>query len=540
MRTWGESVNPRTDKVAMAKIPDSGLKISLRIVLAGLSAGLLFLSLPEPDQGWLAWIALVPLLIACRGWGLFQSCLIGLFCGLLSNALIFSWILHVPGFRYDHFGIAAFYLALYPAMWCGGLALLGRSKFPALIVAPSLWVFLDFIKAHAGFLALPWASLSYTQHDHLSLLQIMTVTGEYGVTFLLVMANLAVYELFFNHPWRRALAVLILILCVWIWGAFELSRIKSPPNILAAIIQPSILLTERQTASGRLASLQRLEKLTRDAARKNPTFIVWPETALRGFPNDPHQAEQVIKLVMSIRIPLILGTSEYEKFSLPADPGAHTIKLATRSYNSAYLVMPEGTLSIPYRKRLLVPFAEYLPGQPDLNWPQWIVHKSFNTLAGNRPGYVFPEKNLKIALIICWENLFPDFIRPMAGNGIDVIVQLTNDNHFGHSAAPRQHNIASRFRAIENRVPVVVASNTGPSVIFDACGREVALIDRLFSVGTVTGLISRGVSGTSYTRYGDFFAYFCITLSLFWFCFEVLGFRFTPRKNTVDKPDANV
>jgi len=523
----------------MAKIPVSGLKIFLRIVLAGLSAGLLFLSLPNPDQGWLAWIALVPLLIACRGLGPFQACLIGLFCGLLSNALIFSWILHVPGFRYYHFGLAALYLALYPALWCGGLALLGRYRLTALIVAPSFWVCLDFIKAHAGFLALPWASLAFTQHDNLPLLQMMTVTGEYGVTFLLIMVNLAMYDLIVNYAWRRALAVLTLIMCIWTWGAFELTRSTPPPNILAAVIQPSILLTERQTVSGRLASLQRLERLTRNAARLKPAFIVWPETALRGFPNDPQQTERVIQMVKAIHIPLILGTSEYEKFSLPADPGTHIIKLATRSYNSAYLVMPDGTLSIPYRKRRLVPFAEYLPGQPYLNWPKWVVHKSFNILPGNQPGYVFPKRDLKIALIICWENLFPDFIRAMAANHIDIIVQLTNDNHFGHSAAPRQHNIASRFRAVENRVPVVVASNTGPSVIFDAWGREVAMINRLFCAGTLTGLISRGSNGTCYTFYGDVFAYCCACITLLWLYLVIRGDRFKPRGNTAGKPDSD-
>lgn len=521
----------------MNKIPGSAFDISRRIALAGLSAALLFLSLPDPDQGRLAWIVLVPLLIACRGLGPVQSCGIGLFYGLLANLFVFSWILHVPGFRYHHCGMAAFYLALYPAAWCGGLALLARTKLPRLLVAPSLWVFLDFIKAHAGFLALPWASLAYTQHENLPLLQIMTITGEYGVTFLLVMANSAVYELIFNRSWRRAAAVLVLIPGFWAWGTWELSQTPSSRNILASVIQPGILLTERQTASGRLASLQRLEKLTRDAARQNPSFIVWPETALRGFPNDPFQTEQVKKLVRSIHIPLILGTSEYEKFSLPADPVTHTIKLGTRSYNSAYLVTPDGTLSTPYRKRRLVPFAEYLPGQPDLNWPHWIVHKSFNILPGNQPGYVFPERDLKIALIICWENLFPDFIRPLAGNGVAAIVQLTNDNHFGLSAAPRQHNIASRFRAVENRVPVVVASNTGPSVIFDSFGRPVALMDRLFSSGTATGLISRGSGGTCYTLYGDVFAYGCSCITLLWLYFAIRGDRFKPRGNTAGKPD---
>jgi apolipoprotein N-acyltransferase len=509
-----------------------------RIALSCLTAGLLFLSLPNPDQGWLAWIALVPLLVACRGLNPRSSFLTGLVCGIIANAFVFSWIFNVPGFRWYHFGLLALYLGLYPALWCAGLALIRGSKTPVLLVGPALWVSLDFIKAHAGFLAFPWASLAYTQHNYPALLQMMTVTGEYGVIFLLVVANLAVYKLIFDHTWRRALAVLVIILSIWTWGAYALTQTPPPGKaIKITVVQPSILLTERKTAAGREASLARMERLTREAANQKPTFMVWPETALKGFPNDPIQTERIKRVVMSTQIPLILGTSEYEKFSLPPDPHTNAINLAMRSFNSAYLVMPNGTLSTPYRKQLLVPFAEYLPGEPYWQWPPWIVRKSYNIMPGNHPGYVFPGKDLKIALIICWENLFPDFVRHLVKNGVDVIVQLTNDNHFGHSAAPRQHNIASRLRAVENRITVVVASNTGPSVIFDPWGRPAALIDPLFSTGTAAALISESRGGTTYSQYGDLFAYSCITISFLWLCGTVFSYRITPRKTS---PGGNV
>jgi len=495
-----------------------------RIALACTSAGLLFLSMPNPDQGRLAWIALVPLIVACRGLGALSSSLIGLIYGMIAHALVFSWIFNVPGFRWVHFMLLAFYLGLYPAVWCGALALLRRSKLLVLIVAPALWVALDFIRAHAGFLAFPWASFAYTQHHNLPLLQIMTLTGEYGVTFLLIMANMAIYELILNRAWRRALVVLVLILGTWSWGCYEMNKTHAPgQTIQVAVVQPSILLSERKTAAGRLASLERLEHLTRKAARQKPDFIVWPETALRGFPNEPNQAERIINLVQIVQMPLALGTSEYEKYSLPVDPGEPVAKFGTRSYNSAYLVLPDGTLSPSYRKRLLVPFAEYLPGQPWFKWPSWIVDKSFHITAGKKPGYFFPQKDLKISPIICWENLFPGFVRPLVQNGAHVVVQLTNDNHFGRSAAPRQHNIASQLRAIENRTPVIVASNTGPSVIFDAWGRSVARIDAVFTAGTSNALITKGSGGTKYSHYGDFFAGFCIAITLLGFCW--IGFH---------------
>lgn len=502
-----------------------------RITLACIAAGFLFLSLPNPDQGWLAWIALLPLIHACRGLKPWPSALIGLFWGMITHAFVFSWIFNVPGFRWYHFTLLALYLGLYSAAWCGGVALFRRPKLPILIAAPAFWVALDFIRAHAGFLAFPWASLAYTQHHNLPLLQLMTLTGEYGVTFLLVMVNLVIYELIFNRARRSALVVLAVTLCIWTWGVYELRKTPPPERgIQVAVVQPSILLSERKTAAGRLASLQRLENLTREAARPKPDFIVWPETALRGFPNEPIQTERVKKLVGSTQIPLILGTSEFEKYSLPADPLEAAAKFGTRSFNSAYLVLPEGTLSRPYRKQLLVPFAEYLPGQPWIKWPRWIVDKHFHITAGTQPGYVSPRKDLKVALLICWENLFPDFVRPLVRNGAEIIVQLTNDNHFGRSAAPRQHNIASRLRAIENRTPVLVASNTGPSVIFDPWGRQVAVIDGLFSTGIASALISKESGGTTYSKYGDIFAWLCLIIAAFWICRIGFVYRIAPRE----------
>jgi apolipoprotein N-acyltransferase len=508
----------------------SPLKFSLRIIPACISAGLLFLSLPDPDQGWLAWIALVPLLIACRGLKPLSAVLIGLAFGMMAHAFVFSWIFNVPGFRWYHFGILAFYLGLYPALWCGSLALFRRINVPVVTIGPALWAALDFLRAHAGFLAFPWESLAYTQHQNLPLLQITTLTGEYGVTFLLVMANLIIYELIFTRAWRGALVVLALILGTWSWGFYEMNKTPVPgQTIKVAVVQPSILLSERKTAAGRLASLTRLENLTREVARQKPAFIVWPETALRGFPNEPVQTERVRKLVQTTQIPLILGSSEYEKYSLPDRPYVSAVQFGMRSYNSAYLVLADGTFSAPYRKRLLVPFAEYLPGQPFIKWPSWIVDKSFNITAGEEPGYVSPQKDLKITLIICWENLFPDLVRPLVKNGANIVVQLTNDNHFGRSAAPRQHNIASQLRAIENRTPVVVASNTGPSAIFDAWGRPLATIEHLFTTGIADALISKGQGGTTYSQYGDVFAFLCMLFSLLGSGWMALRNRIAPR-----------
>jgi apolipoprotein N-acyltransferase len=113
--------------------------------------------------------------------------------------------------------------------------------------------------------------------------------------------------------------------------------------------------------------------------------------------------------------------------------------------------------------------------------------------------------DLSIGTLICWENLFAPLTRESVHNGAQMLVQLTNDVWFGHSAAPKQHNLMSVMRAVENRVPIVIASNTGPSQIIDGYGRVVAGVPGLFTDGFTKGTIHTGTGGTLYSAVGDVF-----------------------------------
>lgn len=486
------------------------------IALAGLSGLLFFLCLPAPNQGWLAWIVLVPLVWACQGATFRQALVVGLVYGITSQLLIFSWIFHVPQFHWYHACILAFYLGLYPAIWCCALALLHQSRFYLLIIAPAFWVALDYLRAHAGFLAFSWGSMAYTQHENLPILQIMSLTGEYGLTFLILAMNIATYTLLSRKYIRPIIFVLTSTIFLWSWGTYILR--SAPENAKVAniaVVQPGILLSERETQVGLEDTLQRLETLTRCASQHQPELILWPETAVRDFPKDTNQTHRIQKLVGEIQIPLMFGASEYEKYALP--PDVHIEQpvgiYGTLAYNSAFLLYPD-TFAKPYRKQRLVPFAEYLPWQPWCKWPRWIIDKSYHIIPGTDPEFMVLDSGLVIAPIICWENLFADTIRPLGQGGTDIIVQLTNNNHFGLSAASRQHNIASQFRAIENRIPIVVASNTGPSIIFDGQGRTLAALDDLFQVDFIHALIPLEVESTLYTNRGDWFAWLCVCVSI--------------------------
>jgi apolipoprotein N-acyltransferase len=483
-----------------------------RVFLALLSSVLLVLSFPGPDQGWLAWIALVPLLFACADLKPGASLSLGLLSGIVATFGIFQWMLAVPGFRWFHAGMAAFYLGLYTAAWCSGVSLARRACLPLVVIAPPLWVVLDFLKAHAGFLSLPWATLAHSQHGFPAVLQIAAATGEYGVTFLIVLVNAAIAAFIINPGYAQPLAAGAVLTSVIAYGRYQLSSVETSEPLRVAVVQPCIWPGEQQKDTGQTNTLMKLEKLTADAAATSVQLIVWPETALLNLQVSPSLRQRLDSLSGKYSAALLVGASEHVKFTdRPAgDPATNTI----RSYNAAYLIKSGTPVVEPYRKNLLIPFGEYRPLEGKVSWPKWFVSKGFDTVPGKELNIFRLHGGTGFGVLICWENLFPEMAGREVRMGARLLVNLVNDGWFGKSGAPRQHNCASVLRAVENGVPVVVASNCGPSQIIDGHGRVVASLPDTFSPGVVSSEVTVGRSLTFYTRYGDYFAWSCLGISL--------------------------
>jgi len=485
----------------------------VKTFLVALSAFSLILIFPDLNQAWLAWIALIPLLIVSltsRPAGAFGW---GLLAGTASLLGIFSWIYQVPGFRFYHALPLALFYGLFPAVWCAVISWFGKRDSCLLsLFAPALWVTLGFLQNHMGFLSFSWTTLARSQHAHPVLLQIASVTGEYGVTFLIVLANTALALLILRRACQTAVAAGIVIgLCVG-WGAYRLNHSPRPPTIRVAVVQPAILLKERKTAESRAAARRRLETLTYQAAQSRPALIVWPETAIRDLKRHPELVAWLKELATETHAALIVGASEFVKFGRGKPVGNGRIRYKLRQYNAAWFFTPSGHTSPPYHKRLLVPFGEYLPLSPPVSWPKWLVPAPIRGLAG-KAYRAFPlEDGLLVTPIICWENLFPDFVREAVKDRADMVVHLVNDNWFGPTAAPYQHNMASVLRAVENRLPIIVASNTGPSEIIGPDGRVLARAPGTFRPCVIAAEVPVPKTRTLFTRYGEIFPLLCFLL----------------------------
>lgn len=493
--------------------------------LACLSGLLLLLSFPDFDLSLLAWIALVPLLVALDGKPLLVTLALSYVTGAVFFVGIFDWIWSVSAYNVIDEILLAGYLAQYLGCWALGLTWIRRrTGLSAAVVAPPLWVGLEYVRAHLSFLALPWMLLGHSQYAHPSLIQVASFTGVYGLSFLIVLINAACAETL-RHACAHVLArasrsassfVLgqaalmplmlggALLIADSLYGLSVLSAGADGERVAIALLQGNIPQDRKWDASSVRMILERYSALTRSAARQRPLVIVWPETAVPG--DVMHHRElkrQLSELAVATNQHLLVGSAEYAKFTDREFHGNY--------YNSMFLFSPDGAITGQYRKIVLVPFGEYEPLRGIVTWPAAMVRATGAFVPGNQYT-LFTIGHVKFAAVICWEAIFPDLVRQFVKRGARLIVNATNEAWFLESAAPYQLLAMSLFRAVENRVAVVRAGNTGVTAIIDPFGRITARLKDadqrdVFMGGILVGAVPLSQTVTFYTRYGDIFAF---------------------------------
>ncbi len=482
-----------------------------------------------PPLGWwpLAWIAWVPLLLSARGVSAGGAFRRGLLAGIVASLGIFHWIVvvihtygHAPmAFALFTLLLLAAYLALYPAAWAAGAARLGRlGEVPAILLGACLWVALELVRTHliSGF---PWALLGNSQAPFLPLIQISEWTGAYGVSFVVILANLALAALAGDlrearpplRPWIRTAAIALVIALIVAAGAGRKAGIETRARarrpVIVGLVQGNVPQDVKWDPAFVLESLRRHVALTMDAAEKSPDLIVWPEAATTFFFQDGEALSKVIRdATDQARAPIFFGSSAYEPTG--AGPGRER-----RYYNSAFLVRPGGQRDGRYDKIHLVPFGEYVPFRRLL---PFLSRVATGIAAGDfTPGeapVIFPIDGRRFGALICYEGIFPELSRDLVNHGADLLVNITNDAWFGRSGAPGQHLQMAAFRAVEERTGMARAANTGISALIQPTG-EITARTGLFTMTQITGKVSPKLFQTFYAQHGDVFAWACAALA---------------------------
>lgn len=492
------------------------------LILSALSGAMLVLAFPPFDYYPLAWVALMPLLIALLGKDFKSSFIIGLLAGFVYFGGTVYWVFNS---MYYYGGIPAaisailvIILSLYLASYVGIFSALfnylsGYSKFPAVFLVPVIWVTLEVLRTYL-FTGFPWSVLGYSQYKFLMLIQIADTTGVYGISFLVAALNGAIFDVVINWPrklsrmplferWPLTVGLVIfgtMIIFTTAYGMVRLQTEEKGQKLTASVIQGNFEQGEKWDINYQRKIIDTYKRLTERASDYAPDLVIWPESAVPFiFGNDEHLTGEIVEFQKQLDSHLLFGSVLVKNVK----DGKYQLS------NSAVLMSPEGEVLSAYDKIHLVPYGEYVPLRRLFPFIGKLVTAIGDFVPG-REYTVMEMPGAKIGTLICYETIFPGMVRKFAQKGAGLFVSITNDAWFGRSSAPYQHFSTAVFRAVENRLPVLRAANTGISGFIDAKGR-IRIKSDIFVEAVLTDSVMLGSFKKSfYSKYGDLFAFFCI------------------------------
>jgi apolipoprotein N-acyltransferase len=446
--------------------------------LSGLSGLLYFLSFPPVGANSAAWICLLPWVVALRLYPA-ASARLSYLAGLCAwiPGLWFLSPVTIPGAL-----VLAAYCALFfvPAglAWSGLLSRWTPQK-PMLALrfvlgGAAFWCALESLRGWL-FTGFPWNGLGVSQWENYALIQIASLGGVEAVSFIVAALNLgiavsliSVFESVGTGGRRRMhpeLYLPILMLSVaFTWGARELRRqMRVEREVFrVGVVQP--LADNKWSQEQADENYRVLGDSTELLRLQTPDLILWPETALPDELRRSASAGQLVRNLVDQGTPILLGSLDSEQIE---EEGVFEF----RYYNSAFLVKPGGILAGEYRKRHLVMFGEYIPFGKLLPFLRSLTPMPEDVSPGDKPGLMeMPLWDFKLGLLICFEDLIPGLARDLVTGGARLIVNQTNDAWFDPLWGSRGHLANAVFRSVEQRRPMVRATNSGVSAWIDEKG----------------------------------------------------------------------
>ena len=471
----------------------------VRIFLACASGVFLGLSFPNYNLTMLAWVGIAFLILASLDASAKEAPLYGFLHGLFFYPTCLPWI-DVVMRQYgnvDPFDAAGILALIGIAggiilmIFSSSIAFLSRratrsatragtrsiipglpARSAAFILAPFLWVTLEYARTHLPIIGFPWNLSGYAASSNLAFLQITALAGIWGLSLLIAAFNslLAAAAYFRTRRLIAAPAIATLALIVIAIAGPHLIP-QAPARYTAHLVQTNFPQSEHYPADWmdtHQNELAQLEQISIDAGRREPGLIVWPEVPAPFSAEDIKFKQVEQDITRRSGDYLLIGVVDWRIGSPQNGPGN-----LWQASNSAVLYNPDGDRAYSYDKIHLVPFGEYVPlrrwikfaGRLTADISDFTPGKTYNI--GKLPGGSF-------GTFICYEAIFPSEIRNFTKNGAQLLINISNDGWFGRSAAPPQHLMMARVRAVENRRWLLRDTNNGYTVSIDPYGRIAA------------------------------------------------------------------
>lgn len=465
-------------------------------VASGATSGALLAAATSPlPLGWLALVALAPLIRTAIAGDLRQAARAGFACGLVFFGAGFLWVpWNVGGVFWPAWVLGVPALAAPVAALAAAVAAI-RRRFgvaAACAIVPALWALLELVRALGPF-GIGWLRLGHALAPWPVWIQLASLGG---VGLVSAWAAALGASLAYASETRRAgaLAVPLALFAIGTgWGAAQLAFAPAPISapIRVAAIQPAVPASQRFVASQFQSNLARLLALSEAALADAPDLVVWPEGAFEqsvGAAGAPFLGS----VASTLGVPLVSGARRVAAGDV------------SRRWNSALLATPDGDTRVAADKQRPLPIHERAPDT---------VFAAALARLGAWPGRVragAPAEpvsvvtpggaGLRVGAVVCIDAVFPEIARGLRARGAELLVHIANEAESGRWSA-RQHALLVRLRAVETRLPLVRVANDGPSAWIDAYGREIARVER----GAAAATVALGGPGPAppYVRLGD-------------------------------------
>jgi apolipoprotein N-acyltransferase len=486
-----------------------------RVLLALASGAALALSFPNYNFTLLAWVSIGLLVLASFRARPRVAPLYGFLHGLAFYPICVPWI-DVVVRQYGNVDplVSAGLLALIGiaggmicAVFSWGIAVASRhGLFAACALAPFLWVTLEFARAHLPIIAFPWNLAGYAASGNLPLVQIATVAGIYGLSFLVAAYGaMLAYAILAGtqRGWKTFLAATAMLILVAVGGRYFVP--SAAPRYIAHLVQtnfPQSMQYQADWIPAHAAALDELERLSVDPAIKMPGLIVWPEVPAPFSLQDPAFAERATRIARDSGSHFLVGVEDWKRDAAGK----------WQATNSAVLLDPLGQRIFAYDKIHLVPWGEYVPLRHLLSF----AGKLTADIGDFTPGTLHAVGKIpggSFGSFICYEAVFPNEVRKFTAGGAELLINMSNDGWFGRSSAPAQHLVMARVRAVENRRWLLRDTNNGFTVSVDPYGRIVAQLPTDIR-GELDAPYDFRSDLTPYARFGDWFAWLCVLASM--------------------------
>ena len=453
-------------------------------------------------MGPLAFVAVIPFLWLVRSSRPRRSVFLGFAFGFSYIGSVVYWVLPLSKLGWFALSLAS---AAYPALFALLAPLVWRDEHPvrSSVGLAALWTATEYLRSLWPLGGFTWGGVAYSQAGNGFLLPLASITGAWGVSFVVVLVNALVLRGLETIRARRLVALSMAGACLAVVLLPALSPIHPAHGrrIDVAVVQGNDVKVRLQSGYRVRVVASKEASLHRDLASDPPDLAIWPEDAVDADPTIyPHYRTLVTSAVRAVGAPTLVGVI------------AGRLGGTARLYNENLLYDGRGRLVGRYTKLHLLPFGEYVP------WRRWLgfvqaLQEIPRDLSPGRPRPLLSVDGVRFANVICYENSFPSLVRRMIGRGGQFLVVSTNNATFGHSALSREHVVMSRFRAVENGRWVVHAAISGISAFIDPRGRvyqTTALYRRTIDRHT----IRLSTAQTVYTRWGDWFPWTALAVSL--------------------------